>query len=334
MSEKYGSGDVAFFLVDGLNMLPSAFRGMSFGVKLLTQLTNGFGTTSKANTPNGISEYSLSMDEALLDTLTGATHATLKAMSAASRIVCWGVEGNAAGKHASMAAASYLVGYVPTAANETLIKAKVEHLISGVIDDGEIVQPLAAKTIDWNTTATPADVADDSAQRGIPILSSSVASPSIITTDGAHGLVDNDKVAIFGHVSVAPDINDNPTASEAWKLIGHTVTVTGAGGATKCSIPVNVTDGGTGGRLVKLNRTGGVGYIQVTALAGLTGFIGKIRHSDDASSWADLVTFTNITAAPGKQRVTYAGVCKRYLSFTGDVTGTGSLTVFAGLSRT
>jgi hypothetical protein len=233
-----------------------------------------------------------------------------------------------------MAAASYIVGYVPTAANENLTKAKVEHLISGVIDDGEIVQPLAAKTIDWNTTATPADFADDSAQRGIDILTSSVANPSIITTARAHGLVDNDKVAIFGHVSVAPDINDNPTAAEAWKLISHTVTVTGAGGSDKFSIPVNVTDGGTGGRVVKLNRTGGVGYIQVTALAGLTGFVGKIRHSDDASSWADLVTFSNITAAPGKQRVTFAGACKRYLSFTGDVAGTGSISVFAGLSRT
>ncbi len=328
---KYGSSSVAFFLVDGINLISSMFQSFSYGVKLMTQPTKAFGVVGNENRPSGIIEHTLSTDDAFLDDTAAAIHATFKAAGQSSRIVCWTVEGNTTGKHCSMAGTDYVVGYVPFATDGGLTKAKVEHKVSGTIDDGVIVQALAAQTIDWDTTATPADYASDTAQRGVSILSSSVASPSLIITDGPHGWSSNDVVVITGHASVTPDINDAPVAAEAWKAIGHVITVTGT---DRFTIPVNVTDGGTGGTAVRVNRTGGVGYIAVTALSGITGFVGKIRHSDDNSSWADLVTFTNITAAPGKERVTYAGAAKRYLSFTGDITGTGSLTVFAGLSRT
>ncbi|MBU2039780.1 MAG: hypothetical protein KKH95_11580, partial [Gammaproteobacteria bacterium] len=59
--------------------------------------------------------------------------------------------------------------------------------------------------------------------RHIVITSSSVDNPSVITTADTHHLITGDVVAIFGHTSVDPDINDNPAAAEAWKLIGHTV---------------------------------------------------------------------------------------------------------------
>jgi hypothetical protein len=79
--------------------------------------------------------------------------------------------------------------------------------------------------------------------------------------------------------------------------------------------------------------TGGVGYLQVSQLAGLTGFVGKIRHSTDDISFVDLVTFANVTAAPASQRIAVAGTINRYLRFEGDVTGAGTVTVFAGFSR-
>lgn len=78
---------------------------------------------------------------------------------------------------------------------------------------------------------------------------------------------------------------------------------------------------------------GGVGFLQVTALAGLTGFVGVIESSPDNSAWSTLISFTNVTAAPAAQRIAVAGVIPRYLRFRGDVTGTGTITVFAGFSR-
>jgi hypothetical protein len=81
------------------------------------------------------------------------------------------------------------------------------------------------------------------------------------------------------------------------------------------------------------SANGGVGYLQVSQLAGLTGFVGKIRHSTDNVSYFDLVTFVNVTAAPAAQRIVVAGAVNRWLRFEGDVTGAGTITPFAGFTR-
>ena len=64
-----------------------------------------------------------------------------------------------------------------------------------------------------------------------------------------------------------------------------------------------------------------------------TGFIGTIRDSADDITYADLVAFADVTAAPAAERKVVVGTIDRYLSFKGDVTGTGSITVFCGFSR-
>lgn len=79
--------------------------------------------------------------------------------------------------------------------------------------------------------------------------------------------------------------------------------------------------------------TGGVGYLSVSQFAGLTGFLGFIEDSADNAAWATLIAFTNITGAPAAQRITVAGTVRRYLRFRRDVTGTGSVTPFAGFAR-
>ena len=78
---------------------------------------------------------------------------------------------------------------------------------------------------------------------------------------------------------------------------------------------------------------GGVGYIQCTAASGFSGFVGKGRHSADDVTYSDLVSFTDDVSAPFAERVTVSGTVNRYLSFTGIITGTGSITVFCGFSR-
>lgn len=78
---------------------------------------------------------------------------------------------------------------------------------------------------------------------------------------------------------------------------------------------------------------GGVGYQHVTAFSGFTGFVGKVRHSADDVTYADLVTFTNVTSAPNAQRSSVAGTVNRHLAFDGNVTGTGSITIWAGFAR-
>jgi hypothetical protein len=82
-----------------------------------------------------------------------------------------------------------------------------------------------------------------------------------------------------------------------------------------------------------LTSNGGAGYLQVGPYTGFTGYVAKIRHSDDDSTYADLVTFTNVTAARQAERVTCSGTVNRHLLVAHDVTGTGSATVFVGFAR-
>jgi len=80
------------------------------------------------------------------------------------------------------------------------------------------------------------------------------------------------------------------------------------------------------------SSAGGVGYLQVTAATGFTGNVIKIRHSADDVTYADLITFANQVTV-GAQRVTVAGTVNRHLAIDGNVTGSGSVTVWCGFAR-
>lgn len=87
-----------------------------------------------------------------------------------------------------------------------------------------------------------------------------------------------------------------------------------------------------------LTSNGGVGYMQATALVlgGFTSVTLKIRHSADNVTYADLVTFANITAVPAKERLTVAGTVNRYLRRNSVFNGAGagnSITAFLGFKR-
>lgn len=76
------------------------------------------------------------------------------------------------------------------------------------------------------------------------------------------------------------------------------------------------------------NTSGGaVASLHVSAYTGLTSAALKIQHSTDNSSWADLASFTSVTAV-GWQRLTVANGTQinRYIRAATDVTGTGSIT--------
>jgi hypothetical protein len=71
-----------------------------------------------------------------------------------------------------------------------------------------------------------------------------------------------------------------------------------------------------------------VAAIHVTAFSGFTGVVVKVQHSTDNSTWADLATFTTVTAV-GRERVKVANgtTVNRYLRASVDVTGSGSITL-------
>lgn len=90
---------------------------------------------------------------------------------------------------------------------------------------------------------------------------------------------------------------------------------------------ITVDTNGTGVDNAALTSNGGAAFIHVTAFSGLTNDIVKVQHSTDNSSWADLATFTTVTAKTSQRVVVAAGTTvNRYLRAIDDVTGSGSIT--------
>ncbi len=319
---KYGSASFAVLLADGRNLLAAKLKSFSHKIEHITEKSDGLGDSSEEHTPVGVSRATIAQDGGFFDDATNGTHAAYKASSVTTRILSWAPNGNTIGKTFVGASGAFKAAYDVMVAVAGLAKANASYVVSGDIDEGVILQAHEAETVDWNTKTEgfPVDYTLDTGQRTIPITSNTIANPSVVTTPIAHGLATGNIIVISGVITSDPTINGE-----------QTVTVISP---TTFSVPVNVTTGGTGGTFVRANTTaGGVGYQQVSAFAGLTGFIGTIRDSADDSIYADLVTFVDVTSGPQAQRIEVAGNVDRYLSFNGDVTGTGSLTLFVGFSR-
>lgn len=324
MPGKFGSPS-GFIIVDGYNLTAAKLQTLRGKIIALQTPSHGIGDAAEEHTPVGVSRAELAQDGAFWDTSSGNIHAAMNASIPTSpqdavRIVCFGFAGQTIGEG--------FTGYVGVFTNEyevlsekgTIQKANVAYTVSGAREPGRILQELAAKTLDWDTESSSVDHTADPLNRTVPITSSSVANPTVITTTVPHGLTTGQTVVITGHTGSTPAISGEYVA---------TVLTT-----TTFTIVVNVTVGGTGGTLVQANTlSGGTGFQHVTAFSGFAGFIGTIRDSADDIAYADLVVFTDVTTAPGKERKTVAGTVDRYLAFKGDVTGSGSITVFCGFSR-
>lgn len=240
---KYGSGSV-FYLVGGRSLLGVNPKSLSSTIAALHDEATGLGDTVVKSLPTGVLQASLQHGGAFFDTTS--LHAVLSDVADSAQetadVVCLGYGGDTITQPFIGFGGVYKGEYEPLCQIGKLTKANTRFLFNGAYDDGVILHPLAAVTVDTNHT----------------------------TVDQTAG--------------------------------------TAAGGA---------------------------GYVQCTAFSGFTGVVVKIQHSTDNAIWADLITFTNITAAPAAERVALASgaTVNRYVRASIDVTGTGSITVWVGFNR-
>lgn len=322
MAGKHGSSELAVFLVDGYDVLSAKLQGLSWTFHAMTERADGLGDTWQKNTPTGLSTATFTQTGAFFDDTLNSIHDAFKAFTDVLRVLTWALAGNTIGKAFGGIQGTYGSTYSVLGKVGNLTKANVTYTVSGQIDRGVILQNQTARTASYNTKTDGAsvDFTLDTSQRNIAIASNSLANPTIVTTSVPHGLTTGQVVLISGVATSSPTINGS-----------QTVTVLSP---TTFSVPVNVTVAGTGGSFVLASTVnGGVGYQAVSAFSGFTGVVGKIRHSADDITYADLITFTNVTTAPTAERLTVAGTVNRYLSVSGTVTGTGSITPFVGFTR-
>lgn len=325
MAGKHSSSEVAVFLVDGYNVLSAALQSLSGAVKAGTEAVHGLGDSWVKNSPTGLCTATLTQAGAFFDDTLNGIHDAFKAAPLTVRIAVWALTGNAIGARGFGMQGALNASYAVMPKVAGLTKADVTYTIDGQYDAGVIVMNSAAQTTNW--TGTAVDYTTDTAQRVIPITSNTQANPTIVQTAVPHGLTSGQIILISGNTGSNASINGE-----------RTVTVTDS---THFSIPVNCTTaGGTGGTFVLSSTVnGGAGYQAISAFSGFSGVAGKIQHSADNSSWADLVTFTSVTAGPGDptaaQRIAVAAgtTVNRYLRHVGTVTGSGSVTPFSVFKR-
>lgn len=327
---KYAGKDVVF-LVAGYNMLVNKVQTLRHKLEAVQEPSHGLGDQWEESTPAGMMKAELAQEGAFFDTQTGYIHAHLASLvgaqdpqtTAVTAVVGFG--GNAIGRIIRGIQGALKGSYEVLAEVGKLTKANAEWTVSGKSEDGVILHALGAETSDGDTESSAVDHSAEEALRHVPITSSSVANPTVITTPVPHGLTTGDSVLIAGHSGSTPDINGEEVV---------TVLTT-----TTFTVAQNVTVGGTGGTIVPCKtNAGGAGYLQVTALTlgGYTNVDIRLRDSDDDVTYADLGTFTAVAAAPTAERIEVAGAVERYLAVSYDFTGAGSgasITFLAGFAR-
>ena len=323
MSNKVGGSQFKVFLVDGYDLLAHKPEQVSYKKSIGMQKSTGLGDEWEETVPTGVMTGAVTQSGGFFDTAANAIHDAFKAAALTARLLCFAPAGNDIGGLFVGFEGVYLASYEPAPAVSGLTKATATYATTGQIDEGQIIQSHTTKTGDWNTKTDgdSVDYALDPSQTVIPITSNSAASPTVVTTPVPHGLATGQIILISGVADSDADINGE-----------QEVTVTGTYTFT---VPVDATtNAGTGGSFVKCNSlNGGVGYQMVSDLSGFSGFVGTISDSADDTTFAELIAFTDVTAAPAKERVSVSGTVDRYLCFVGDVTGSGSVKPFVGFKR-
>jgi len=82
------------------------------------------------------------------------------------------------------------------------------------------------------------------------------------------------------------------------------------------------------------SANGGVGYLQVPDITGITNLAVVIQDSADGSTgWVTILTFAGVTADRAKERVAISGTVRRYTRASWTFTGAGSAQFFVGFGR-
>ena len=331
---KYAGTQFNVFLVDGNNLIAALSESVTMGKESITQQTNAFNATSEEHTPLNLEKGVLTIGGGFFDAVADPIHGAVGSSQGIARIICAAIEDNIIGRHFMGFQGAVDTKFELLDSRDGLVKSNITFLVAGNVEEGIIVQHLTAYTADWDTRTggagapdSPLDFTIDPQNRVMEIASNSIANPTVVTMKTfngnpiPHGLTNNDLV-FFSNSNSTPTLNGSRVATVATP--------------TTFTVPVNVSVAGTLGSFVRENsNAGGVGYMQVTAYSGFTGCLNKIMHSANDSAYAVLITFTDLGATylPAKERKTVAGTVDRYLASLGDVTGSGSITVFMGFCR-
>lgn len=161
---KYGSPDVAFFLIDGLSILGTMTEFDDKGT-LHTEETTVLGSGWEEHYLTGLREVAISQ-KGFYDDASGSSNQTLVALSGSVRLLCFGLAGNTIGRAYRGIGGLLQATYNRLPKRNELHKAEADYKISGTVRDGKILHALGAKTAAGNTDASSVDNGASSASGG------------------------------------------------------------------------------------------------------------------------------------------------------------------------
>lgn len=315
----------AFLLVGGRNLSSDTWV-LDETMENLQEETHGLGATWVENTAVGIARVTLEASGGLYDDRTAGNVEAFQGMGSTLQPVDYGFSGSAAGAHAITLNGSYAATWKRMLTKDGLTKAHAIHRMSAIYYRARVLHGITAETTDPGT-GTAVDHATDIWNLGQAVTSSSVANPTVITVPKRHNLTSGAVVLFTGHTGSTPNLNGGN---------GYIATVTGDYTFT---VPVNVTVGGTGGTFQEVSSYGASANLHTLALSlgTYTSVVIKVRHSPDNSTYTDLLTFSNVTAAntSNSQSAPVTTLVNRWTMMTWDFqgSGSGSITPYVALGR-
>jgi len=266
--------------------------------------------------PAGMAKTSLDGGQGVYDTRVAGMLVALQNSGATRQMVSYGFGGTALGAYTVSIDGTYAAQFTKKATRGNITMAQAKHTITGSRYAGRLVAAYTARTgASGDTKAGPLDQNTTIYSPPAVVITSSNATDERVLTGQNHLLAASDKVVIAGHAGATPALNGNQTVL-ATPTATH-FTMTG----------IDITVGGTGGSVRRVSSPGCVLDLQMVAYTagGASNVIITAYHSDDASSWSTLQTFTAITGANVTERKVIAPgtQVKRYLALGWAFTGGG-----------
>ncbi len=151
---KYSSKDV-ILLIDGYNVL-GQMTELTDAKEAITEDVTGFSDAWEQHEYVGVQRYELSQNGFFNDAAL-SVNAAFNEKQGDSRVVCFGYEGNTAGKAFVGLGGAIETRFERIATQKNLHKANIQYICDGESSDGDILLALTAKTADGDTEAASID---------------------------------------------------------------------------------------------------------------------------------------------------------------------------------
>jgi hypothetical protein len=151
---KYSSKDVVL-LIDGYNVL-GEMTELTHAAEALTEEVTGLGDDWEEHEYIGVQRAEISQS-GYFDDASLSVNDAFNGKQGDKRVVCFGVEGNTAGKAFVGLNGALETRFERIASVKGLHKANIAYVVSGKSEDGIILLPLSTKTADGDTESASID---------------------------------------------------------------------------------------------------------------------------------------------------------------------------------